>query len=486
MTNLRSSVKEDSLVGCGSDAAKCLQVCTGAISSDISRTQSNMGESSTSTEKRQKNRDYLVKLYDYWVSVKKTSVATKTKATFPSRAQSHEAFLSHLQQLCNLSANDCYKQLRSSHYRAMKPAAKKRTREESPPSNKKSLTDEEIKILLAIESESESSTDEDGFELNRSHRSITPTTVTLKVPSRKLTAATAQVADRCQLSTRDLLALQSNIISTGGASVNQFSISTSTIKLSSDWDVLGRLGGQVFDTTASNSGINAGCCALIEKEIFRPILWLACRHHMFELHIRHVWEAVSNKPDHPVEPLLKRFQSEWDLLDKSTDDLNLYEWPNKSSALYFFAAEGREWGEKCLEAETFPRKDYRELLELTVVYLGDEKHSSLFRSVMALKLFNTNRPKTFSPGKPIFPVITENVPFLLDLIGERSWLHFDLLQLKGSQDWMQLQPKYWNLMEDYRKARDFVSTLEVFLTYCANLNKIGGFIAPPICGVGAD
>jgi hypothetical protein len=26
---------------------------------------------------------------------------------------------------------------------------------------------------------------------------------------------------------------------------------------------------------------------------------------------------------------------------------------------------------------------------------------------------------------------------------------------------MQLQPKYWNLMEDYRKARDFVSTLEV-------------------------
>lgn len=95
--------------------------------------------------------------------------------------------------------------------------------------------------------------------------------------------------------------------------------------------------------------------------------------------------------------------------------------------------------------------------ELVVLALFGEKHSSFFRSVMALKLFNTNRPKTFSPGKPIFPVITENVPFLLDLIGERSWLLFDLLQLKGSQDWMQLQPKYWNLMEDYRKARDFVS-----------------------------
>lgn len=35
------------------------------------------------------------------------------------------------------------------------------------------------------------------------------------------------------------------------------------------------------------------------------------------------------------------------------------------------------------------------------------------------------------------------------------------MQLKGSQDWMQLQLKYWNLMEDYRKAKDFVSNLEV-------------------------
>ncbi|EFX76590.1 hypothetical protein DAPPUDRAFT_106824 [Daphnia pulex] len=68
--------------------------------------------------------------------------------------------------------------------------------------------------------------------------------------------------------------------------------------------------------------------------------------------------------------------------------------------------------------------------------------------------------QNFLPGKPIFPVITENGPFLLDLIGERSWLLFDRLKLQGSQDWMQLQPKYWNLMEEYRKERDFLSTLE--------------------------
>ena len=30
------------------------------------------------------------------------------------------------------------------------------------------------------------------------------------------------------------------------------------------------------------------------------------------------------------------------------------------------------WAEKCLQDEAFPRADYRELLELTIVYLGGE------------------------------------------------------------------------------------------------------------------
>lgn len=306
---------------------------------------------------------------------------------------------------------------------------------------------------------------------------------------------------------------------------------------------------------------------------------MACRHHIFELHTRHVWESISGKPDRPIKPLLKRFQTEWDQLDKSTEDLNLYEWPSKSSAFYYFAAEVRKWGEHCLEAETFPREDYRELLELTVVYLGgsttrklfirkpgahhrarfmhneiyflkmelmakrfslsqeelrnvhamaeyvalfhsraflssriaasapindlkflsamylyrkeeneetgqaainscqrhlwyltqelvvlvifDENHPSIFREQLAKTLFNTNRPQSFSPGKPTFPVITEKVPLLFELIGERSWLLFKVLKLNRSQEWMQLGAKYWHLMEDYRKARDFVRNLEV-------------------------
>ncbi len=43
--------------------------------------------------------------------------------------------------------------------------------------------------------------------------------------------------------------------------------------------------------------------------------------------------------------------------------------------------------------------------ELVVLALFDEKYPScIFRRMMALKVFNTNRPKTFPPRKPKFPV----------------------------------------------------------------------------------
>ena len=45
----------------------------------------------------------------------------------------------------------------------------------------------------------------------------------------------------------------------------------------------------VFDTTASNSGSIKGAAKLIEDDLGRKLLWLACRHHTFELMIGAVW-----------------------------------------------------------------------------------------------------------------------------------------------------------------------------------------------------
>ena len=106
---------------------------------------------------------------------------------------------------------------------------------------------------------------------------------------------------------------------------------------------------------------------------------------------------------------------------------------------------------------------YRYLTEeLVVLSLFNESLSPYIRTVMAKKIFSTNRLQTFPITKPVFPKIAiDNIPELYDFIGPNSWLIFSLLKLDRNQDWMQLPSQYWDLMTDYRTARDFVRSLEV-------------------------
>ena len=45
--------------------------------------------------------------------------------------------------------------------------------------------------------------------------------------------------------------------------------------------------GMSWDTTASNTGQLRGSSTVFEQEMGRGLLWLACRHHMGELHVKH-------------------------------------------------------------------------------------------------------------------------------------------------------------------------------------------------------
>lgn len=54
------------------------------------------------------------------------------------------------------------------------------------------------------------------------------------------------------------------------------------------WSIpLDNIIGMSWDTTASNTGHVQGSATLFEQHLGRGILWLACRHHVGELHIRH-------------------------------------------------------------------------------------------------------------------------------------------------------------------------------------------------------
>ena len=80
--------------------------------------------------------------------------------------------------------------------------------------------------------------------------------------------------------------------------------------------------------------------------------------------------------------------------------------------------------------------------ELVILSLFDDRLETGLRQKMADKLLSYTRPRTFPPGKPKFPVIDlntiDNPKQLLDFIGPKSWLLFNLLNLKEERlDWLQ-------------------------------------------------
>lgn len=127
----------------------------------------------------------------------------------------------------------------------------------------------------------------------------------------------------------------------------------------------------VFDTTASNTGIRNGCAVLIECELKHSLLWLACRHHIYETHIKNIWKAITGATSGPDDLLFKGFKSQWGNLDHDNLDFKIFEWPSdEKSNIHIEATEVLKWAKECLAKDSFPRADYRELLELTVIFLG--------------------------------------------------------------------------------------------------------------------
>ena len=53
-----------------------------------------------------------------------------------------------------------------------------------------------------------------------------------------------------------------------------------------------RLFGMVTDTTANNLGKHNGSVILFERQTGIPLVYLPCRHHEGELHVKHASKAV--------------------------------------------------------------------------------------------------------------------------------------------------------------------------------------------------
>jgi len=133
-----------------------------------------------------------------------------------------------------------------------------------------------------------------------------------------------------------------------------------------DWDLTERISGMSFDTTASNTGRNNGACVLIEQQLTKDLLYFACRHHVLELLLAAAFRTVMEATSGPNVTLFKRFQDQWQFIDQSQFESGV----SHPEGCPLLDSVDKDWFQTTLVNHKGLRDDYRELLELTVIFLG--------------------------------------------------------------------------------------------------------------------
>src|SRR6218665_2466655 len=139
-----------------------------------------------------------------------------------------------------------------------------------------------------------------------------------------------------------------------------------------NWHLVENVKALSFDTTASNSGIRAGAAVLIEQKIDKALLYLACRHHIFEAVLGDVFNSLARPSTGPDILLFKRFKEAWPSMvhDRIADGMS----DEKTATIFnnnkVMMTDAAEFAVSCLQKESQPRDDYRKLFELSLIYMG--------------------------------------------------------------------------------------------------------------------
>jgi len=108
----------------------------------------------------------------------------------------------------------------------------------------------------------------------------------------------------------------------------------------------------------------------LEQKLDRDILFLTCRHHIYEIVLQGVFDEIQLLPSKgPDVPLFKRFKNTW----KDIDQTQYLTWLSDASVKEILKDNANEillYAKNKIE-EDLPRDDYQEFLELIIIFLGE-------------------------------------------------------------------------------------------------------------------
>ena len=127
------------------------------------------------------------------------------------------------------------------------------------------------------------------------------------------------------------------------------------------WGLTDHVIGMCYDTTAVNTGKQAGAATLLETLLDRDLLWLSCRHHMFEILLSDIYRLCFGPSCGAEVPMFKRFRQNWSELNHKN--------PSHDQPLIIASDELKSFVEiQILKSQS--RDDYLELLQLTALAIG--------------------------------------------------------------------------------------------------------------------
>ena len=98
---------------------------------------------------------------------------------------------------------------------------------------------------------------------------------------------------------------------------------TAVVNLIQEQNLTDRIKFTCFDTTASNTGVNAGAYILLKEKLGRKLISLTCRHHIIELMVAKMFDTASGPSSGPNVTLFQRFHEFWASVDQFTHENGL-------------------------------------------------------------------------------------------------------------------------------------------------------------------
>ena len=145
------------------------------------------------------------------------------------------------------------------------------------------------------------------------------------------------------------------------------------MKAIKDWKLEELVQGLDFDTTSFNTGF-IGACTIIEQNLDRNLIWIACRHHVFEVMLSTIFMTAFGSSGGPEVGIFNRFQKQWPAINKEVFTIGNEELYNCDFFLKLREEMVVYYGEAIKGQQ--PMDDYLELLSLCLIFLGGSTATS--------------------------------------------------------------------------------------------------------------